>query len=123
MPTGIAPGEGALAIDAAVAKGTWIQLHVGDPGAAGTANPALNTTREQASFAAAAGNPATAVTDAVLEWTNVPEDEDYTHFTMWTAAAAGTFTWSGTITANPVQTADAFRFPVGQLSLSVTGAA
>ena len=37
------------------APATWIQLHTGDPGAAGTANLSAVTTRQQATFATASG--------------------------------------------------------------------
>ena len=33
----------------------WVQLHIGDPGAAGTANPAANTQRQRPVWLAAAG--------------------------------------------------------------------
>lgn len=120
MATGIAPGEANDAIDTVVATGTWIKLHVGDPGAAGTANPATETDRQQASFAAASGG--SAATNAALEWTSVAGSEDFTHFSMWTASTAGTFLWSGTITANAVTTGDTFSIGSGDLTLTMTGA-
>lgn len=95
----------------------WIKLHIGDPGAAGTANPATETTRKQASWAAASG--AAKTTTADLVWTNVAGTEDYTHFSMWSASTAGTFGGSGTVTANAVATADTFTIPAGDLDLSV----
>lgn len=120
MATGLAAARANAAIDSTVALGSWIKLHTGDPGAAGTANPAGNTTRQQATFGAAANGSAT--TTAVTEWANVPTAEDYTHFSMWTASTAGTFLASGTITANPVAVGDTFRFAAGSLTLSVTPA-
>lgn len=48
----------------------WVQLHVGAPGAAGTANIATETTRKQATFGDAAASGAITNTVAV-EWTNV----------------------------------------------------
>lgn len=98
----------------------WIQLHVGAPGSAGTSNGATETTRKQASFAAASSG--TITTDAALEWTNVAGTEDYTHFTAWSASTAGTFLFSGTITANAVTAADSFTIPAGDLDLALTAA-
>lgn len=123
MSTGAAQARCAAAIDAAVALGTWIKPHIGDPGAAGASNAAVETTRQQATFGAAAGNPATAVTTALLTWTNVAAGEDWTHFSMWTASVAGTFLWSGTITANPLTAGDNLQFAIGALALSASGAA
>lgn len=121
MATGIAPGRANASIDATVALGTWIKLHVGDPGSAGTANAATETTRKQATFAAASGG--SAVTTADLTWSAIAGTEDATHFSMWTASSAGTFLWSGTITANPYTAGDTFQILTGQLSLTMTGAA
>ena len=95
----------------------WIKLHVGDPGAAGTANPAVETTRKQATWSAASG--AAKTTTAALEWTNVAGTEDYTHYSQWTASTGGTFGGSGTVTANAVTTADTFTIPAGDLDLSL----
>jgi hypothetical protein len=120
MATGIAVGRANASIDATVAVGTWIKLHIGDPGAAGTSAPAGNTTRQQATFGAASAGAA--VTTAALEWTSVSTSEDYTHFSMWSASTAGTFLWSGTVTANAVTSGDTFRIPSGSLSLTMTGA-
>lgn len=106
--------------DAWSVSAVWIQLHVGAPGAAGTSNVATETTRKQASFAAASSGAI--ATDAALEWTNVAGTEDYTHFTAWTASTAGTFLFSGTITANAVTAADTFTIPSGDLDLTLTAA-
>ena len=37
--------------------GVYVQLHLGDPGSAGTANPAANTTRVQATFGTGGDRP------------------------------------------------------------------
>lgn len=101
----------------------WIQLHTGDPGAAGTANVASNNTRKDitAVFAAASGGAVTS--DTAVTWTNVPASEDYTHYSVWSASSAGTFYWSGTITANAVTTGDTFSLGVADIDLSVSTAA
>lgn len=41
----------------------WVKLHTGDPGSAGTANAAGNTTRKQATFGAASGGSLTTTGD------------------------------------------------------------
>lgn len=96
----------------------WIKLHVGAPGASGTSNPATETTRKQCSFAAASSG--SIASDAALTWTSVAGTEDYTHFTAWTASTAGTFMFSGTITANSVTTGDTFTAASGGLTTSLT---
>ena len=99
----------------------WIKLHIGDPGGAGTANPATETTRKQATWAAASG--AAKTTTADLVWTAVAGTEDYTHFSMWSAVSAGNFGGSGTVTANAVTAADTFTIPTGELDLTIPVAA
>lgn len=100
---------------------SWIKLHVGDPGAAGTANPATETTRKQATWGSAAA--AAKTTTADLTWTSVAGTEDYTHYSMWTASTAGSFGGSGTVTANAVTTADTFTIPAGDLDVTLPVAA
>jgi hypothetical protein len=120
----MADGWGATAGNAALTTLSttyqWIKLHItGGPGAAGTSNPAGNTTRQQVSSwgTAASGSIASAVT---LTWTSVSNSETYTDFTSWTAVTAGTFGISGGVTANPVVAGDTFTIPSGSLTMSLT---
>ncbi len=95
----------------------YVQLHVGDPGAAGTANVAGNSTRKVSSWGAAAGGLLTLDTDITWTTSEVDTAEDYTHFSVWTAATGGTFIGSGTITANPVSVGNEFVVAAGDLTL------
>ncbi len=99
----------------------WVQLHIGDPGAAGTANTATETTRKQLSAGAASGGAVTS--DAALTWTSVAGSEDFSHYSAWTASTAGTFLFSGTITANAVTSGDTFTIAIGDFDLSLSTAA
>lgn len=97
---------------------TWAKLHVGDPGAAGTANAAVETDRVQASW------PATVTTNTmsntnVMTWTGVAGSEDYTHISFWSASTAGTFGMSGTITANPVTVGDTFQLAADDVDVTL----
>lgn len=96
----------------------YVKLHVGDPGAAGTANPATEITRKSVSFAAAA-NGAIA-SDADITWTNISGSQDATHFTAWDALTDGTFLFSGTITGNPYTAGDTYTISAGSLTASLT---
>jgi hypothetical protein len=53
----------------------WVKLHLADPGVAGATSPALNTTRQQATFASASGG--SSATSGALTWTSVPNAETY----------------------------------------------
>lgn len=118
----MAEGWGSTAanhlLDTEAAIYTWVKLHVGAPGAAGTANPATETTRKQVTWSTASGGAITSTN--ALTWTAVAGSEDYTHYTVWTASTAGTFGWSGTVTANAVTTGDTFTLPIGDVDCSVT---
>ena len=129
MAVGLAPAEAAKILDALANQtnytaptALWIKLHVGDPGAAGTANPATETTRKDATTAFAAATAGTVTTTSALTWTAVAGTEDYTHYSVWSASTAGTFYWSGTITANAVTAGDTFTLPIGDIDLSISTA-
>jgi hypothetical protein len=75
---------------------TYIQLHTGDPGAAGTANIAVgSTTRNLATWnAAAAGSMAF---NTLSAWTNGGTSETITHISIWDASTSGNFLQSGAL--------------------------
>ena len=96
----------------------YIKLHTGDPGAAGTANPATETTRKAASFGVAVAGAINS--DADISWTNIAGSQDATHFTAWDNISAGNFLFSGNITANPYTAGDTYTISSGNLSASLT---
>jgi hypothetical protein len=95
----------------------YIKLHIGDPGAAGTANAATETTRKLVSFAAASAG--TIANDADITWSGIAGSQDATHFTIWDHVSAGNFIMSGTITANAYTAGDTYVIPSGDLDLSI----
>jgi hypothetical protein len=79
---------------------TYIQLHTGDPGAAGTANISVgSTTRVVLAWSAAAAG-SKAITTTLPVWTNGGTTETITNITGWTLATAGVFKFSITLTAS-----------------------
>lgn len=118
MAEGWGPTAANHALDTELALYTWLKLHVGAPGAAGTSNAATETTRKQVTWGAASGGAATST--GQLQWTNVAGSEDYTHATFWTASSAGTFGFSGTVTSNPVTAGDTFTVAIGDVDVAVT---
>lgn len=118
MATGLGSAGANTAGDAVNAVYSWVQLHVGSPGAAGTSNVAVETTRKQATWVAYAAGATS--NSNVLTWPTVAGSEDYTHFTVWTLSAAGVFGWSGLVTAAPVTAGDTFQVAVGDLDANLT---
>ena len=73
-------------------------------------------------YAAAAAGPK--ATNAVITWTGVSTSETYTHVSLWDAAAAGNYLWSGPLTASKaVNAGDTFTLTSGQVSVGLTGLA
>jgi hypothetical protein len=100
----------------------WVKLHIGDPGSAGTANAAGETTRKQATFSAASAGAIT--TSAALDWTNVSTTETYSHVSFWDASTAGTFLGSDALdTSRAVTAGDNFTIAAGDVDLSITAIA
>jgi hypothetical protein len=109
----------ALGNNASFAVATvYIKLHVGDPGANGTGNPATETTRKSVSFDSASSG--TIASDSAATWTNIAGSEDSTHFTAWDNETAGNFLFSGLITGNPYTAGDTYSIPAGNLTASLT---
>lgn len=123
-----AEGERNKIIDAYVGRTTYTanaafyaKLHLGDPGAAGTSNPAAETTRKLVTFGSAAASAAISNT-AIVEWINVPNTETYTHVSFWTASSGGTFLGSDDLSSSAAMTAgQTFNIPIGDLDLTMSG--
>lgn len=100
----------------------WVKLHTGDPGASGASNAATETTRKQASFAAASSG--SMASDADITWTNVSTTETYSHVSFWSASSAGTFLGSDDLAASKAVTAgDTFTIASGSLTIAITAIA
>lgn len=96
----------------------FVKLHVGDPGAAGTANPSDEVSRRQVGFGAASGGAL--VSDGAVSWVNISGSQDSTHFSVWDDLSAGNFLFSGTIVANSYLAGDTFTIPAGALTVGLT---
>lgn len=118
MPaTGWIQARASAFLAAEAAAFPWIKLHVGHPGAAMTANPAVETDRLQAVWGSVAlasdGHSVEITWTTNLEWASVGGSEDYTHVSGWSAVSAGTAGWSGELTADAVVVGNDFRIPAG----------
>jgi len=104
-----------------VAAGCFAKLHVGDPGGAGTANAATETTRQAVSFGTPSGG--VMANDVAVTWTAIAGSQDATHFSLWDNATAGTFLLSGTITANGYTAGDTYTAAIGAMTVTLNTAA
>lgn len=100
----------------------YMQLHIGDPGAAGTSNVATETTRKSLSMGTPAAPSAGTVTisnDAAVTWSGIAGSQDATHYSLWDASTSGNFLGSGTITANAYTAGDTLNFAIGDIDISL----
>jgi hypothetical protein len=68
----------------------YVQLHTGDPGAAGTTNISAGSTTRVVMALAAASAGSISLTGTQPSWTNGGTSETLTGITLWSAATAGT---------------------------------
>lgn len=103
----------------------WVKFHIGDPGAAGTANPALNTTRYQATFgaASASGTTASVTNSAQISLGTIATTETYSHFSLWTSSSGGNLLATGQLFGGSVTAGTQANFPQGALGVTITIAA
>lgn len=99
--------------------GSYIKLHVGDPGAAGANNAAAgDTTRKAQGFAAAASGSKSGTGTAPV-WTNGGTSETLSHISCWDASTAGNFIFSAALTATQAW-ASGNTFTLTSISVSLT---
>lgn len=92
-------GNGGAAYSAVA--GTFVQLHTGDPGAAGTSNvSAGSTTRNSFVFSSSSSGSSLSLGTAPSAWTNGGTSETLTHISVWTASSAGTLLFTVALTAS-----------------------
>lgn len=79
---------------------TFVQLHTGDPGSAGTANViSPDPTRKQIAWSSAASG--SKAMSGTLSWTSwASGTETITHISIWDASTNGNVLWSGALAAS-----------------------
>lgn len=102
-------------------SGLYVKLHLGDPGANGTANSSVVVTRSQVTFAAAASG-AIALTGTNPSW-SMTATESISHISIWDASTAGNFLWSAALSVTKsVQSGDTLTLTSCGLSLGALAA-
>lgn len=125
MPVGLSAAKASDVLDE-ILSGTseYVQFHIGDPGANGTANPASETGRAQVT--SWTGTGLTRASGNVLTLTSVTvsgSPETYTHASVWDAATSGNFIMSGTTTSSGAVTdGDTYQVAIGGVVLTIPAA-
>lgn len=81
-----------------VVAGTFVKLHIGDPGAAGAGNPSAGTTTRVAVAETASSAGVTAMTGTQPVFTNGAATETISHISVWDAITVGNFLYSVLLT-------------------------
>lgn len=98
---------------------TYVKLHTGDPGEAGTANAAGETTRKAASWTSASGGSLSS--DTTLTWSTVSTTELVSHISVWDASTSGNHLWNGPlVAAYQLNSGDTFVIPSGAITVAIT---
>lgn len=84
----LATARANAALEEALTGATHVQLHTGNPGAAGTSNVYPSLSRQAVTFDAAAGGEK-AITNEP-EW-DILNNGTVTYVSVWTASSGGTF--------------------------------
>jgi hypothetical protein len=95
---------------------TYIKLHTGDPGAAGTANASAVTTRQSATFSAASAGAIALSNSPSFTMTTT---ETISHISVWDASTAGNLLWTAALTTSKaVVNTDTLTFTTLGVALS-----
>jgi hypothetical protein len=103
MTVGLAPATAAAilniyrATNITAPAAIYMKLHIGDPGAAGTANSSAVTTRNAITWNAPSGGSMTLLAVSGYSMTTA---ETITHVSFWDSATVGTFWQSAALTAS-----------------------
>lgn len=95
----------------------YVKLHVGDPGAAGTANPSAVTARSILLLAQASSGTV-ALAGAQPAWA-MTTTETISHLSVWDASSGGNFLWSAQLSlAKSVANGDTLTLTTCGLTLT-----
>lgn len=109
-----------------------VLLHIGNPGADGTANIAQkpsaggNIVCKAISFGAignhASNNERRVLSDASVTYagTDIAASQEITHFTIWSALTAGTLRFASAVTTPKTTGSDGVTIAIGDLEVAIT---
>lgn len=96
----------------------YVKLHLDDPGEAGTANAATETTRKSVTGAAAVGGVFTSTN--ALTWAAYPATEYVPYISIWDHVSAGNCLWTGALVSGiNVTSGTSFVIAAGALTVTV----
>lgn len=98
---------------------TYVAMHTGDPGSAGTSNAGQDTTRKALTWAAAsAGSKAIAATLPTWTIATITGTDTITYMSVWDASTSGNFLYSFSVTSKPVTTGDILNLTAHTISFT-----
>ena len=99
----------------------YVKLHTGDPGEAGTANAAGETTRQAANWYRShpSASSGSASLSGTVSWTGVSTGETYTHVSLWDASSGGNCLASGAM-GSSVAVSSGYNFNLTAMTVTVS---
>lgn len=101
-----------------VVAGTWVALHVGDPGASGTANPSVGDATRKTVSQGAASSGSMSISGTSGPWTNGGTSETLSHVSVWDASSSGNFLYSAALSSSQAW-ASTNTFTLNALTVSI----
>jgi len=101
----------------------YAQLHIGDPGEAGTSNTATSTVRQAITFAAAVSGAGTMTSNTDARWAPWAgtTTEQLVYFSLWDASSGGNCLGSGALTSTvQVNPGDTVTLTTGSVVWTLT---
>ena len=110
-------------------SGAYVQLHIGNPGAAGTANIAAkgggNAPRKQAAFGSVGSHPSNTerrvLSSGAVSWagTDIDAAQEITHISLWSAATGGDVFDIAALTTPKTTGSDGVTIDAGDLEIAI----
>lgn len=116
MTTGIKASEANSLLDTLLGSTPAVTLHIGDPGASGTANPSAGDATKITIAAGSASAGSKSMTGTGGPWTNGGASETLSHIAVWITTA---FKVSGALSASQAW-ASGNTFTLTTLTVSIT---
>lgn len=110
-------GANAFLDGTALPATLYVQLHIGDPGVAGTSN--VSTVGVRKSFTRTASTGGVVTNASQMQWLAVPNSETITHISIWGSLAAGTCWFIDNCADQAIFTGDTVTILIGSLSITV----
>lgn len=111
------PGANAFLDGTALPATLYMQLHLGNPGTAGTAN--LSAVGVRKVFSRTTATLGVVTNSTQIQWLDVPASETITHVSIWGSLTGGICWFVDDIANQGIFTGDSVTIVIGVLSITI----